>query len=129
MSPAGSFTFGSDTDFGAFLCVQEVESQAAQDGQVVLTMALTDATVVLTKGDIQDPVDCVFDASVAAGGVTCQVTKLLINDEELSHHAQVFVIKDVAVEHIWSVFSGIRVESGDDNDIAFFIHQHGVFPS
>ena len=60
MIPASSFTFGSDTDFGAFLGVQEVESQAAQDGQVLLCMALTDATVVLTNGDIQDPVDCVF---------------------------------------------------------------------
>ncbi len=58
-----------------------------------------------------------------------QLTNLLINDEELSHHAQVFVIKDVAVEHIWSVFSGIRVESGRDNDLAFVIHQHGVLPT
>lgn len=58
-----------------------------------------------------------------------QVTRLLINDEELSHHAQIFVIKDVAVEHIWRVFSGIRVESGDDNDLAFVIHQHSVLPT
>ena len=69
MIPAGSFTFGSDTDWGAFLCVQAVESQAGQDGRVVLCMALTDATVVLTKGDIQDSVDRVLDAPVAAGGI------------------------------------------------------------
>lgn len=68
MIPAGSFMSGSDTDFGAFVCVQEVESQAAQDGRVVPSMALTDATVVLAKGDIQDPVDCVLVAPVAAGG-------------------------------------------------------------
>ncbi len=52
-----SFTSGSDTDFGAFLSAKEVKGQTAQDGQVVLRMALTDATVVLTKGDTQDPVD------------------------------------------------------------------------
>ena len=69
MIPAGSFTFGGSTDFGAFLCVQAVERQAAQDGRVVPCMALTDATVVLTKGDIQDPVDRVLDAPAAAGGI------------------------------------------------------------
>ena len=60
MIPSGSLTFGSDTDLGAFFCVSGVESQAAQVGQVELYIVLTDATVVLTKGDIQDPVDCVF---------------------------------------------------------------------
>ena len=69
MIPAGAFTFGSDTDLGAFLCVQAVESQAAQDGRVVLCMALTDATVVLTKGGIEDPVDRVLDAPAAADGI------------------------------------------------------------
>ena len=43
---------------------------------------------------------------------TRQVNRLLINDEELSHHAQVFVIKDVAVEHIWRVFSSIGIDEG-----------------
>ena len=66
---AGSFTFGSDADSGALLCVQAVESHAAQDGRVVLCMALADTTVVLAKGGIQDPVDCVVDAPVAAGGI------------------------------------------------------------
>ena len=69
MIPAGSFTFGGSTDLGVFLCVQEVESQAAQDGRVVPCMALADATAVLTKGDIQDPVDRVLDAPAAAGGI------------------------------------------------------------
>ena len=52
--PAGSFTSGRNADLGAYLFAQGVESQAEQDGQVVLRMALTDATVVLRKGDIQD---------------------------------------------------------------------------
>ena len=34
--PTGSFTDGSTNDFGALLSAQEVESQAAQDGQVML---------------------------------------------------------------------------------------------
>ena len=55
--PTRSFTFGSDTDLGAILSAKEVTGQTAQDGQVVLRMALMDATVVLAKGDIQDPVD------------------------------------------------------------------------
>jgi hypothetical protein len=55
--PASSFTSGRNADLGAYLFAQGVESQAEQDGQVVLRMAPTDATVVLRKGDIQDPVD------------------------------------------------------------------------
>ena len=62
--PTGSFMFGRTTGFGALLSAQEVGSQAAQDGQVVLRMAMTDATVVL----IQDPVDCILDAAAAEGG-------------------------------------------------------------
>ena len=40
--PTGTFTIGSNTDFGTFLSAQEVESQSAQDGQVVLGMAQID---------------------------------------------------------------------------------------
>ena len=43
---AGLVTFGSDTDVGAILSAKEVESLAAQDGQVVLRIDLTGATVV-----------------------------------------------------------------------------------
>ena len=56
--------FGSTTGFGALLSAQETESQAAQDGQFVLRMAVTGAAVVLN----QDPVDCVLDAPMAEGG-------------------------------------------------------------
>lgn len=63
-SPAGSFMFGSTTGFGALLSAQEVGSQAAQDGEVELRMAVTNATV----GFIQDPLDCVLDAPMAEGG-------------------------------------------------------------
>ena len=51
--PTGSFTFGSNIDLGAVRAGYEVESHAAQDGQVVLRLDLTDATVV----PIQEPVD------------------------------------------------------------------------
>ena len=51
--PTGSFTFGRNTDLGAVPSAKEVESQAAQDGHIVLRMALTDTGVVL----IQEPVD------------------------------------------------------------------------
>ena len=51
--PTGSFTPGRNAGLGAFLFAKGFESQAEQDGQVVLPLALTGATVVL----IQDPVD------------------------------------------------------------------------
>ena len=57
------------------------------------------------------------------------VYELLVDDDELPHHAQVLVVEYVAVKHIRSVFSGISIESGDDNDLAFGIHQHGVLPT
>ena len=38
----------------------------AQEGQVVLCMALANAAVVLAKGDIQHPVDRVFNPPVCA---------------------------------------------------------------
>ena len=62
--PAGSFTFGGTIGFGALLSAQEIGSQGAQDGQVVMCMAVTNATV----GFIQDPLDCVLDATAAESG-------------------------------------------------------------
>jgi len=53
----------------------------------------------------------------------------LIDDEELRHHMQVFMVKNVEVEHIRNVLGGISVEPGGDNDLALGIHQHGVLPS
>ena len=92
--PTGSFTFGSTTGFGALLSAQEVGSQAAQDGQVVLRMAETDATVIL----IQDPVDCVFVAPMVEGGsqeqfsigrndgiqIRCRLTRMVVGRELMS---------------------------------------------
>ena len=51
--PTGSFTSGRNAGLGAFLVAKGFESQAEQDGQVVLPLALTGATFVL----IRDPVD------------------------------------------------------------------------
>jgi len=51
--------------------------------------------------------------------------QLLINDEELPHHAQILVIKNMAVEHVRDFCSGIRIESGGDNDLTFGIRQQG----
>ena len=53
----------------------------------------------------------------------------LLNDYELPHHAEILMVKDVAVEHVGSVFSGIAIESGGDNDLTVGIHQHGVLPT
>jgi hypothetical protein len=47
----------------------KVEGHAApHDGHVVLGAAWANAAVVLAEGDIQHPVDRVFDASVSACG-------------------------------------------------------------
>ena len=58
-----------------------------------------------------------------------QVAKLLINYQELPHHAQILVIENVAVEHIRSVKSGISIEADGDNYLTLGIHQHGVLPT
>ena len=55
--------------------------------------------------------------------------KLLINDKELPHHVQVFMVKNVAVEHIRNGFGGVGVKSGGDDDLALGIHQHRVLPA
>ena len=55
--------------------------------------------------------------------------ELPVDDEKLPHHDQVLVIENVAVEHVWNVFSGIGVESGCDDDLTLGIHQHGVLPT
>ena len=54
---------------------------------------------------------------------------VLLNDYELPHHAQVFMIENVAVEHIRSVFSGISIKAGGDDDLAVRVHPHGVLPT
>ena len=33
------------------------------------------------------------------------------------------------MEHIRGFFGGVGVESGDDDDFAVVVHQHGVFPA
>ncbi len=92
--PTGSFMFGSTTGFGALLSAQEVGSQAAQDGEVELRMAVTDATVV----PIQDPVDCVLVAPMAEGEsqeqfsiggkdgiqIRCRLTRMVVGRELMS---------------------------------------------
>ena len=40
-----------------------------------------------------------------------QVTKLLVDDEELPHHAQVLMIENVTVVHVRSIVIGVGVEA------------------
>ena len=68
MIPTSPFAFSGDADFGGFLVAQEIESHTSHDSHVMLGMPLADAAFVFAKGDVQDPVDRVFDAPVSPRG-------------------------------------------------------------
>ena len=45
--------------------LQQIEGDLAQDGQVLGAVILADATVIFSKGDVQSPMQVVFDAPMA----------------------------------------------------------------
>ena len=68
MIPAGDFLLGADAALLGGVLAQEVEGEVAQGGQIGGGMAGADAALVLAQGDVEHPVEGVFDAPVAADG-------------------------------------------------------------
>ena len=72
LNPAGfqPFTLKSPkSPFQAGLLLQQIEGYLAQDCQVLGTMVLADPAVIFSKGNIQRPVQAVFDAPMSAGSL------------------------------------------------------------
>ena len=66
MLPAGFEAFGFCAHLGSRLLAEQVERQVAQNGQILVGVALTDAALILAKGDIQHPVQAVLNPPVPA---------------------------------------------------------------
>ena len=69
LNPAGFQPFTLKSPFQAGLLLQQIEGYLAQDCQVLGTMVLADPAVIFSKGNIQRPVQAVFDAPMSAGSL------------------------------------------------------------
>ena len=59
-----------ETDFGRLLLFEQMQSNPSQGGEVLIRMPLPDTAVILTKGDVQDSVQTVFNPPVTPDGQT-----------------------------------------------------------
>ena len=59
--PGGLLAPRSHADPGCSVPAHEVDGDLAQDGQVAGRRAIPDAAVILPEGDIQHPVEPIFD--------------------------------------------------------------------
>ena len=66
--PGSAEAFGAHTALGR-LVAQEIEGEVSQDGEVLSGMARPHTAVVFAEGDVQDPVQLVLNAPMAACGV------------------------------------------------------------
>ena len=64
--PAGFEACGPDAHHGKRVLSQQIEAQATQDRLILVSMALADAALFLSEGDIEDPLHTVLDAPVSA---------------------------------------------------------------
>src|ERR1035437_6164855 len=67
--PARAQATDLNADLGALHLLEQVERRMTEDGEVLGCIAGAHAAVVLTKGDIEDPVKLVFDSPVGANGL------------------------------------------------------------
>ena len=68
MIPAGDFLFSAEAALFGGVLAQEVEGHVTQGGQIGGGVAGAHAALILAQGDIEHPVQGVFDAPVAADG-------------------------------------------------------------
>lgn len=61
-------------------------------------------------------------------GIRCD-DRLTLDDGELAHHAAVFVLGDVAVEHVRPARVGVVAELDQQADVAAWGDVHGVVPA
>ena len=62
MVPGGDFLFGADAALFGGVLAQEVEGHVAQGGQMGGGVAGAHAAFIFAQGDIEHPVEGVFDA-------------------------------------------------------------------
>ena len=55
-----------DTTFGSFLLLEQVEGNMAQNSKVFGSLVFADPTVIFMQGDIQNPVQIIFNRPVFA---------------------------------------------------------------
>ena len=68
MIPGGDFLCGADAALFGGVLAQKIEGEVAQGGEVRDRVAGAHAAGVFAQGDIEHPMQGVFDASVAADG-------------------------------------------------------------
>src|SRR5262245_19406006 len=64
--PARAFDFAADGSFVG-MCAKHIERELAQNGQVFRSVVFAIARAILVEDDIEDPVQLVLDAPMAAG--------------------------------------------------------------
>src|SRR3954471_3686015 len=67
--PGSLFATRPHADLGCSAVTDEVDGDLAQDGQVASCRPIPDAAVILPEGDIQDPMEPIFDGPVPADGL------------------------------------------------------------
>lgn len=58
-----------DAAFGGFLLLEEIASHMAQNGKVLGSLVFADRARIFVEGDIQDPLQIIFDGPVLAHNV------------------------------------------------------------
>lgn len=66
MIPARFQPFGPDRFLGRCFLLEKVEGEVSQDRQVFRAMTSPNATIIFAEGDIEDPVEPIFDPPVGA---------------------------------------------------------------
>lgn len=68
--PSAHEAFGLETNLGRLLVFEQGQSNPSQGGKVLIRMPLPDTAVILTKRDVQHPVQTVFNPPVTPNGGT-----------------------------------------------------------
>jgi len=66
VAQAGFETSGFDPALGRCILFEQVQGQAAQNGEVLGRRADSDPALILAKGHIEQPMDLILDAPMAA---------------------------------------------------------------
>ncbi len=67
--PGGLFAFASSAGFSRTILGEQVDGDFAQRGKVAGGDSIANPAVILSKGDIQHPMQIVFDGPVTADGL------------------------------------------------------------
>ena len=66
MVPARRETFVLDAELLGPLLFEEIKGDVVEDGEVLRRIAGPDPRLILVQGDVEDPVETIFDGPVAA---------------------------------------------------------------